>query len=68
MSATNSIAGLKVSEFWYDAKGQTVSGSDFRYRKPLMPNEVVAGLGGEGGAAGAAGAAGRLPEPVGQRR
>jgi len=42
MSATNSIAGLKVSEFWYDAKGQTVSGSDFRYRKPLMPNEVVA--------------------------
>ena len=26
----------------YDAKGQTVSGSDFRYRKPLLPNEVVA--------------------------
>ena len=24
MSTTNSIAGLKVSEFWYDAKGQTV--------------------------------------------
>ena len=40
-SATNSIAGLKISEFWYDAGGNPVSGDDFRYRKPLMPGEVI---------------------------
>jgi len=40
-SMTNSIAGLKVSEFWYDTGGNPVSGDEFRYRKPLMPQEVI---------------------------
>ncbi len=40
-SATNSIAGLKISEFWYDKDGNPVSGDEFRYRKPLMPGEVI---------------------------
>jgi len=40
-SATGSIAGLKISEFWYDAGGNPVSGDEFRYRKPLMPGEVI---------------------------
>jgi hypothetical protein len=41
-STTGSIAGLKVSEFWYDAAGNPVSGDEFRYRKPFMPGEVLA--------------------------
>jgi hypothetical protein len=40
-STTGSIAGLKISEFWYDAGGNPVSGDEFRYRKPLMPGEVI---------------------------
>ena len=40
-SATASIAGLKISEFWYDKDGNPVSGDEFRYRKPLMPGEVI---------------------------
>jgi len=40
-SATGSIAGLKISEFWYDKGGNPVSGDEFRYRKPLMPSEVI---------------------------
>lgn len=40
-SATNSIAGLKISEFWYDRSGNPVSGDEFRWRKPLMPGEVI---------------------------
>jgi len=40
-SATNSIAGLKISEFWYDKDGNPVSGDEFRYRKPLLPGEVI---------------------------
>ena len=40
-SATASIAGLKISEFWYDKGGNPVSGDEFRYRKPLMPGEVI---------------------------
>ena len=40
-STTGSIAGLKVTEFWYDAGGNPVSGDEFRYRKPLMPGEVI---------------------------
>jgi hypothetical protein len=42
MSATGSIAGLKISEFWYDKAGNPVSGDEFRYRKPLMPGEIIA--------------------------
>jgi hypothetical protein len=40
-SANGSIAGLKISEFWYDKGGNPVSGDEFRYRKPLMPGEVI---------------------------
>ena len=42
VSPTGSIAGLKISEFWYDKAGNPVSGDEFRYRKPLMPGEVIA--------------------------
>lgn len=36
------IAGLKVDEFWYDKAGEPVTGAQpFRYRKPLMPGEVI---------------------------
>jgi len=36
------IAGLKVDEFWYDKKGEPVTGAQpFRYRKPLQPGEVI---------------------------
>jgi|SRR5688500_10832753 hypothetical protein len=36
------IAGLKVDEFWYDKKGDPVTGSQpFRWRKPLQPGEVI---------------------------
>jgi hypothetical protein len=41
LSATGSIAGLKVDEYWYDKAGDPVSGDTFRYRKPLMPGEVI---------------------------
>ena len=41
MSTTNSIAGLKISEYWYDKANNPVSGDEFRYRKPLMPQEVI---------------------------
>ena len=41
-AATGAIAGLKVDEFWYDAKGEPVTGAQtFRYRKPLQPGEVI---------------------------
>ena len=40
-STTGSIAGLKISEFWYDKDGNPVSGDEFRYRKPLAPGEVI---------------------------
>lgn len=40
-SATGSIAGLKVDEYWYDKGGDPVTGDTFRYRKPLMPGEVI---------------------------
>ena len=36
------IAGLKVDEFWYDKAGEPVTGAQpFRYRKALMPGEVI---------------------------
>ena len=41
-AASGAIAGLKVDEFWYDAKGEPVTGAQtFRYRKPLQPGEVI---------------------------
>lgn len=40
--AKAAIAGLKVDEFWYDKAGNPVAGApSFRYRKPLMPGEVI---------------------------
>jgi len=40
--AAGPIAGLKVDEFWYDKAGEPVTGAQpFRYRKPLMPGEVI---------------------------
>ena len=36
------IGGFKVDEYWYNAKGDAVSGSPtFRVQKPLMPGDVV---------------------------
>ena len=36
------IAGFKVEEYWYNAKGDTVSGAPtFRVLKPLMPGDIV---------------------------
>ena len=41
LSTNGSIAGLKVDEFWYDKAGDPVTGDSFRYRKPLLPGEVI---------------------------
>src|SRR5687768_8042316 len=41
LSTAGSIAGLKVDEYWYDKAGDPVSGDTFRYRKPLLPGEVI---------------------------
>jgi hypothetical protein len=35
------IAGFKLEEFWYDAKGAVIGGDTFRYPKPLQPDEVI---------------------------
>ena len=36
------LVGFKVDEYWYNKKGDTVSGSpSFRVQKPFMPGEVV---------------------------
>ena len=36
------LVGFKADEYWYSAKGETVSGSPtFRHLKPFMPNEVI---------------------------
>jgi hypothetical protein len=41
LSPTNSIAGLKVEEFWFDKGGNPVTGSRARLAKPLLPLEVT---------------------------
>lgn len=41
LSTNGSIAGLKVDEYWYDKAGDPVTGDSFRYRKPLLPGEVI---------------------------
>jgi hypothetical protein len=41
LSTSGSIAGLKVDEYWYDKAGDPVTGDTFRYRKPLLPGEVI---------------------------
>ena len=36
------LVGFKVDEYWYNAKGDTVSGSPtFRHQKPFLPGEVI---------------------------
>jgi len=36
------LVGFKVDEYWYNKKGDTVTGSpSFRHMKPFMPGEVV---------------------------
>jgi hypothetical protein len=36
------LVGFKVDEYWYSAKGETISGSPtFRHLKPFMPNDVI---------------------------
>ena len=36
------IAGFKVDEYWYNAKGEAVSGAQtFRVLKPMMPGDIV---------------------------
>jgi hypothetical protein len=36
------IAGFKVDEYWYNGKGEPVSGSPtFRVPKPFMPGDIV---------------------------
>ena len=36
------LVGFKVEEYWYNAKGTTVSGSQaFRMQKPFMPGDIV---------------------------
>jgi hypothetical protein len=35
------VAGFKIEEFWYDAKGGVVGGDTFRYPKPLQPDEII---------------------------
>jgi len=40
--ASGPLVGFKVDEYWYNAKGQTVSGSQtFRSLKPFMPGEII---------------------------
>ena len=42
-SATGSIVGLKVDEFWYDPKGELIQGTGDRQRlkMPLQPGETA---------------------------
>jgi hypothetical protein len=40
-STTNSIAGLRVDDYWYNTAGAPVTGNTFRQRKPVQPGEVI---------------------------
>ena len=36
------LVGFKVDEYWYNAKGDTVSGAPtFRVMKPFMPGDII---------------------------
>ena len=35
------LAGFTVQEFWYDEAGDTLTGGEFRMRRPLLQDEVV---------------------------
>ncbi len=37
----SAIAGFQISEVWYDADGNIVTGAQVRFREPIMPQEVV---------------------------
>lgn len=39
--SAGAIAGLRVDEYWYDAKGDPVTGDTWRNPHPLQPGEVV---------------------------
>jgi hypothetical protein len=41
LSATGSIAGLKVEAYWYDKANNPVTGGKARLAKPLNPGEVA---------------------------
>jgi hypothetical protein len=41
LSATGSIAGLKVDGYWYDKANNPVTGGKARLAKPLLPGEVA---------------------------
>ncbi len=39
--STAPLAGFKVNEFWYDDNGDTLTGGQYRFKRPLFENEVV---------------------------
>ncbi len=41
LMTANSIAGLKVEEYWWDKADNPVTGSKARLTKPLQPGEVA---------------------------
>lgn len=41
MSKEGSIGLLKVDEYWYDVKGQVVTGDTQSWRKPFNPGEII---------------------------
>ena len=41
MSKEGSIGFLKVDEYWYDVKGQVVTGDTQSWRKPFNPGEII---------------------------
>jgi hypothetical protein len=41
MSKEGSIALLKVDEYWYDDKGQVITGDTQSWRKPFNPGEII---------------------------
>ena len=40
-SATLAIAGLKISEFWYDKGGTVIMSDDYRHRGAVLPNQII---------------------------
>ncbi|MGH9410180.1 MAG: hypothetical protein ACRD1V_12080 [Vicinamibacterales bacterium] len=40
-TSSGPIALLKVDEYWYNKKRETVSEGTARYRQPFMPNQII---------------------------
>jgi hypothetical protein len=40
-TSTSPLAGFKVNEFWYDDNGDTLTGGQYRMKRPLFTDEVV---------------------------